>query len=261
MDSFLDKNIKDIIREYPQTGLLLEQYGIGCVPCQVGTCKLGDIMEIHNLDPDTEQALLTKIARIIHPGENITFRKREQARKPAKTGSSPPIRMLMEEHKLIKRLLALVPEMVRRLELPKDKELLRMAVEFIRMYADRFHHAKEEEILFKFFDESSQIIQAMYTDHIAGRNHVKAILEAVDANDPAKAKEHLLAYRDLLSDHIRKEDEILYPWMDGKLSTAQVGKMYGDFMAVGNRFNGTEERYNRLIENFEEEFRPVAIPA
>ena len=46
--------------------------------------------------------------------------------------------------------------------------------------------------------------------------------------------EHLRAYGALLTEHIRKEDEVLYPWMDRELSTAQVGELFSRFAAVND---------------------------
>ena len=39
------------------------------------------------------------------------------------------------------------------------------AVDFIRSYADRFHHAKEEELLFACFDEELDILKAMHESY------------------------------------------------------------------------------------------------
>ncbi|MEK7804206.1 MAG: hemerythrin domain-containing protein, partial [Planctomycetota bacterium] len=71
-----------------------------------------------------------------------------------------------------------------------------------------------------------EIIQIMYKDHITGRNHVKQVVEGAETGNKAQIKEHLFGYRDLLTQHIKKEDEILYPWIDRQLSTAQVGEMF-----------------------------------
>jgi len=35
-------------------------------------------------------------------------------------------------------------------------------VDFIRSYADKYHHAREEEILFKYFDEDMAILKVMH---------------------------------------------------------------------------------------------------
>ena len=66
-------------------------------------------------------------------------------------GKMMPIGPLMIEHRLIERMLEV---MKRELEAIKassqvDHDLIAQMVDFIRMYADRCHHGKEEGILFR----------------------------------------------------------------------------------------------------------------
>ncbi|MCP4400647.1 MAG: hypothetical protein GY801_25520, partial [bacterium] len=116
---------------------------------------------------------------------------------------------------------------------------------------DKYHHAKEEDILFKYFDENLDIIQIMYEDHTSARNHVKAIVEGVEKKDGASVKEHLAAYHELLPEHIKREDEILYTWMDRNFSTTQVGELFSKFMQVDNAEPGVQEKYEAYVEQVE----------
>ncbi len=52
VEEFLNKSIKEIIRQHPKIERSLDEYKIGCAPCSVGTCLLKDIVEIHNLSPE-----------------------------------------------------------------------------------------------------------------------------------------------------------------------------------------------------------------
>ena len=76
----------------------------------------------------------------------------------------------------------------------------------------------------------------MLEDHTTGRNHVKAMLEAVETRDTAMLAEHLHGYRELLNEHIKKEDEILYPWMDRQLSVTRLAELAREFSQADNRF-------------------------
>ena len=49
MKEILNRFIKEIVDEYPEVGKVLEDNHVGCVTCNVGTCLLKDIIEIHNL--------------------------------------------------------------------------------------------------------------------------------------------------------------------------------------------------------------------
>jgi hemerythrin-like domain-containing protein len=132
--------------------------------------------------------------------------------------------------------------------------VIRDAVDFVRSYADKFHHAKEEEILFKCFDEKLDILQVMLGDHETGRAHVRAVLEAVEKRDRAHASEHLNGYRELLTEHIKKEDEILYPWMDRELSDRQIGQLFSQFNETDETFGDAPKKYENFISKLEEQF-------
>jgi len=226
----LNREIKELINTYPEVGRVLEEYGIGCVPCSVGSCLLKDVVGIHNLDLQKEATLMYRLEKAIYPARKISEPVVDMTRKsePKKISYSPPVKKLVDEHVLIKRLLALIPAIVEFTEssLRVDRDLILRCVDFIRTYADKYHHMKEEDILFKYVDDKAEIIQVMFKDHDTGRGHVRQVVEGAEKGNKAQIKEHLLAYRELLTQHIKKEDEILYPWIDRQLSTTQVGEMF-----------------------------------
>ena len=258
MQSFLNRSIKAVIQEHPEVGQILDEFEIGCAPCSVGDCLLKDIVEIHNLSPEDERLLMARIAGAISPGEKIELPavERKKPAGPKELKYSPPVKKLVEEHKLIKRCLALIPRLIENLELDSepDRELIQNTVDFIRNYADRFHHAKEEDILFKYLDENLDILKVMYEDHETGRAHVRAVLAGVEQRDAGAVREHLSAYRELLTQHIKKEDEILYPWMDRAFSTSQVGELYSRFGEVDQQFGEAPRKYGEFIQNLEERY-------
>ncbi|OHC08852.1 MAG: hypothetical protein A3K25_08225, partial [Planctomycetes bacterium RIFOXYB12_FULL_42_10] len=171
-----------------------------------------------------------RLEKAIYPDRKISEPVVDMTRKsePKKISYSPPVKKLVDEHVLIKRLLALIPAIVEFTEssLRVDRDLILRCVDFIRTYADKYHHMKEEDILFKYVDDKAEIIQVMFKDHDTGRGHVRQVVEGAEKGNKAQIKEHLLAYRELLTQHIKKEDEILYPWIDRQLSTTQVGEMF-----------------------------------
>jgi hemerythrin-like domain-containing protein len=246
MEKIIERYIKEIITEYPGIAAILDEYKIGCTGCSVGTCKLRDIIEIHGLSEADERALFSKIAAIIFPGQTVAIPKlpRKIAGQANQKKFSPPIKMLVDEHTNIKYVLGAIPGTVQLIKenRPEGLALAKKAIEFIRNYADKFHHAKEEEILFKLFDETTDIIATMNKEHEIGRSHVRAAAGAIDKMDLAGIEEHLTAYAALLAEHIRKEDEVLYPWMDRALTDSQVGILYGKFAEVERAFGDEPER-------------------
>ncbi len=109
-----------------------------------------------------------------------------------------------------------------------DMESFRQAVDFIRNYADAWHHAKEEVHLFPALAMAGMPsdggpIAVMLNEHEVGRGYVGAIsasLDAVAAGDAGArgtAVENALAYAALLEAHIAKEDGILFEMADRML--------------------------------------------
>ena len=184
--------------------------------------------------------------------------KRKIKPKSDKLDYSPPMKMLVDEHGLIKRWIALIPEAIEGLDLssPRDRQMITDGIDFIRSYADKYHHAKEEEILFKYFDENLDIIKSMLEDHTTGRNHVKAVVDGLEREDKEAIVEHLNSYRDLLTEHIKKEDEILYPWMDRNLSVSHVGELFNKFNEANEKTEKeVPKRCEKFVKDLEERFQ------
>lgn len=258
--NYPQRHIKELLDEFPALGELLEEYHIGCVACTVGTCQFQDILQIHSLPQEQMSELLAGIAQIVDPNSEhdlsaLAVNVVSTNTPGGEIKYSPPLRDLVAEHALIKRWLVLIPAILPLidLELAADRQLVLDGVEFIRCYADRFHHAKEEDILFKQFDGKQDIIQVMLADHMTGRLHVQGIVTAVETRDHALLTEHMIGYQLLLTEHIRKEDEILYPWMDRQLSTAQVGSLYKSFTAAEDNFDpGMAAKFAQFIDHLEQ---------
>ena len=258
MEAYLNKGIKEVIDEFSEVEKILDEYGIGCGPCSVGTCLLKDIVEIHALPAEKEQEMMARVAKIIYPDRVIEFpqtqRKTEDEIKEIRY--SPPMKKLVDEHVLIKRWVALIPEVINNLDVDSEegRQLLLDGVDFIRSYADKYHHAKEEEVLFKYFDEDLDILKVMHEDHERGRSHVRSILEALERRDKATIAEHLNAYRELLKEHIKKEDEILYPWMDRNLSDTQIGELFSEFNTTDEQIGYSPDKYEVFINHLEKQY-------
>lgn len=140
-----------------------------------------------------------------------------------------PIGPLMIEHRLIERMIDVMREELNIIEKEKqlNPEFLARAVDFIRTYADRCHHGKEEDILFRELgaknlkDEHRHAMEELVEEHRWGR---KMTARLVEAN-----KRHVEGDRDALSvvmdcmrflvqfypKHIEKEDKHFFiPCMD-----------------------------------------------
>jgi len=139
-------------------------------------------------------------------------------------------RVLRSEHETILSVIACLRAActAARAEDRFDMDTFRQGVEFIRNYADAWHHAKEEVHLFPALEMAGMPsdggpIGVMLNEHEVGRAYVRAIsdsLDAVAAGDASargSAIENSLAYAALLEAHIAKEDGILFEMADRML--------------------------------------------
>jgi hemerythrin-like domain-containing protein len=251
----MNRGIKDVITEHPELEAILDDYDIGCGACMGGTCLLKDIVDVHGLPPETERTLMGRITKAINTNAEIEPSEDDGKAQAARTFVySPPVQILVDEHKLIKRLIALIPCITESMDLTTEdgRQLVLDGIDFIKTYADSFHHAKEEDLLFKYFDENSEIVSAFHEDHRVARNHVKNILEGVSTQDRVKVTEHLEAYMELLQGHIKREDEILYPWMNRGISPEQEEELARAFDAVDGKFGDVNAKYGAFVARLEE---------
>ena len=170
---------------------------------------------------------------------------------------SKPIQKLVDEHTLIKRLLALVPDLCDSVnaDLESNREIVLQSVEFIKQFADKFHHAKEEDILFTYAKGNTDILSVMLEDHKKGRYYVISVLLGLETGDASFVAYSLKHYRELLTEHIKKEDEILYPWIEKAMTKAQIDELEIKFdkidLEFGNSFYDKWESFVNRLEKKE----------
>ncbi len=66
--------------------------------------------------------------------------------------------------------------------------------------------------------------------------------------------DHLEAYRNLLVEHIKKEDEVLYPWIDRNLNISKVGELFAQFAAIDREFGDIPRSQAAFIQELEKVF-------
>lgn len=140
-----------------------------------------------------------------------------------------PIGPLMVEHRLIERMIALLAREARKIRATGkvDTDLVLAGIEFIRLYADRSHHGKEEEILFRELKEKPlsaqhrRVLEELETEHVQGRKTVArlaAVRERVIKGEASAARDLAALLEDLAKfypAHIDKEDrDFFLPCMD-----------------------------------------------
>jgi hemerythrin-like domain-containing protein len=157
-----------------------------------------------------------------------------------------PTQVLMAEHELILEALDALEKKVAAIQTgaAPDRVYFEKAVEFLRGFADKCHHGKEEDLLFKRMAERGFPVQGgpiavMLSEHQAGRAFIRGIAEGTAklGTDPAATKqiaENARGYVDLLRAHIGKENNILFPMADrvlGPEDQAYLSKEFERFEA------------------------------
>jgi len=174
-----------------------------------------------------------------------------------------PVGPLMKEHRLIERMIKIMKANLDniRKEGEVDPLFVDTAVDFIRTYADRCHHGKEEDILFrdlakkKISDEHLRIMQELIEEHKMGRNNVKKLIEAkekyIQGNKDA-LKDIILNMEILIKfypKHIEKEDKHFFiPCID-YFTQQEQGKMLEEMYEFDR--NMIHEKYNKVVEEYE----------
>ena len=174
-----------------------------------------------------------------------------------------PTAELSREHQAILTMIRILGTMAARLEAGQavDAGDIEKAVEFIRVFADQCHHGKEEDRLFPEMEKAGiprnrGPIGVMLAEHAEGRRNVVAMAEAIpgirkaDRRAVASFAVAARGYGELLTQHIQKEDMILYPMADARLTPDQQVSLEAAFADVEKNVvgEGRHEEFHRLLD-------------
>ncbi len=174
---------------------------------------------------------------------------------------------LMIEHRLIEKMLVLAG---RELDLITkynrvDALIIDTFVDFIRSYADRTHHGKEEDILFKALENKNLnsrdrfMMNDLINEHINARKVVGRLVEGKDrfiggdATSLDTVVETISFLIDFYPKHIKKEDDIFFPESEKYFSEAELDVMLSDFWEFDRKM--IHEKYNKLYASLREKYR------
>jgi hemerythrin-like domain-containing protein len=157
-----------------------------------------------------------------------------------------PVEMLEAEHRVIQKVVAAMAVLAERLDGGEDLDvpLLENVVEFLRIFADRCHHGKEETFLFpalirRGVPSHGCPIGGLTMEHQKGRVMVGEFADAIRgyaAGEPPARDNLVKSLRALVAlypSHIWKEDYLLFP-LAGKVLTPE------DQQELMNKFDKVE---------------------
>jgi hemerythrin-like domain-containing protein len=135
--------------------------------------------------------------------------------------------LLSQEHKVILRALDVLDQMADRVEedQPVDANDVETLLRFLRAFADDLHQSKEESALFPELLRTSAATQPalrqMLFEHDQERSLVEGLEDSLRTKKGPDFSHFAGRLTDLLRNHIRKEDRILFDIVDRSISTEQ----------------------------------------
>jgi len=166
----------------------------------------------------------------------------------------------MIEHRLIERMIAFIKDALVQIQSTGkvDPLFVDTAVDFVGMYADRTHHGKEEDILFRDLDErplsanDRRVMNELIEEHIFGRQTTKALVDANncyrigDETALAVIAEKLKTLVDFYPKHIDKEDKMFFPASRAYFTDEEDQAMLAEFWEFDRRM--IHEKYKSVVE-------------
>ncbi|WBW50448.1 hemerythrin domain-containing protein [Peptoniphilus equinus] len=142
------------------------------------------------------------------------------------------IEVLMTEHEAITAFVDRIEvECLRILEVHTvNTAFFRAAISYIREYADGIHHKKEEDILFRYMEDTlgtaaqKLVRSGMLVEHQLARSYCLGMEEYLNAYEATPNRHtmlqlltHAMSYVNLLRQHIEKENGVVYPFAEAHL--------------------------------------------
>lgn len=174
-----------------------------------------------------------------------------------------PVGLLMIEHRIIERMISLMTLELKKIteENKADPDFLSAALDFLKIYADKCHHGKEEDILFTVLEQKSlaeehkKMLKELLEEHVASRKIVAVLTESADKYahaDNFALKDiagNIQALVQLYSQHIVKEDKVFFLPVMEYLSKQEQDKMIRDFRNFDRDF--IHEVYKNTLKKWE----------
>jgi hemerythrin-like domain-containing protein len=152
----------------------------------------------------------------------------------------------MQEHRLIERMVLPIREELVRIQDTNEVDLrfVDLLVDFIRTYADRCHHGKEEGVLFRELAKKpmsvrdSTTMKELIEEHVYARKTTSGLDTASSSYRNEERESHLEvskflnALADFYPKHIEKEDEHFFAPAMEYFSSQELDRMlnkFGDF--------------------------------
>ncbi len=166
---------------------------------------------------------------------------------------------LMIEHRLIEEMIEIIKKEASKIKKTKrvDPLFVDTAVDFIRIYADKTHHGKEEDILFrecakkKMTEEDTKVMNELIKEHKFGRKTVGELVIAKENYIEGKDTLNLIVEKfDILVDfypkHIEKEDKNFFLNSEKYFTEDELQNMLKEFWDFDKKM--IHEKYKIVVD-------------
>ncbi len=175
-----------------------------------------------------------------------------------------PAGPLIREHRVIERMLAVMERSLASIANDRsiDPGFVDQVTDFIRTYADRCHHGKEEDILFRRLADKpldpqlAESMRELIKDHVYARGVTRRLIDAnrryADCDQAALAEieEAIRKLVDFYPVHIAKEDRRFFrPCME-YFTDEEKARMLADFEEFDRML--IHEKYRLVVESLEQ---------
>jgi Uncharacterized conserved protein len=180
-----------------------------------------------------------------------------------------PTEDLKHDHQAIEtvlRILTKISDNAKNAHKPELDDLDKI-IDFLRLFADKFHHGKEETIYFPALVEEGMSnenspVAVMRFEHEVGRGYIKDIASAIELMKSGvesavnKFIESVENYVTLMENHIQKENNILFPMGDKLIPSVKQPFLYKDFVFMEGKLFGKDAHkyYHDLLHRLENKY-------
>ena len=143
-----------------------------------------------------------------------------------------------------------------------NSEHVEKIIEFLKVFVDKCHHGKEEGILFpelvkKGFSQESGPIAVMLHEHTIGRGYIKEMSDhfrqyKTEKKDAlGRVADDMRKYINLLTSHIQKENQVLFPRADRALPEDIQNQLYMRYEKLEEEVIGVgkHEEFHKLLKD------------
>jgi hemerythrin-like domain-containing protein len=165
---------------------------------------------------------------------------------------------LMREHGVLKRVLLIYGEALRRLDVKQDfpSDALKDAAQIIRSFVEDYHEKLEENFLFPRFEKANllvDLVKVLRTQHQAGRRVTDITLRFANVgslkNDSERGQliASMRQFIRMYNPHEAREDTVLFPAFRKIVSPHEFDSLGEDFEKKENELFG-EDGFEKVVD-------------